>query len=79
MCAIVCVRSRVCYQCLLTSLTSAFCDSVGIWHCYLEFSLLRQQPRADVTIVDIGFQTDVMVYLQLSQTWLIFCESSPLS
>uniref|UniRef100_A0A4W5NB84 Choline transporter-like protein n=1 Tax=Hucho hucho TaxID=62062 RepID=A0A4W5NB84_9TELE len=44
----------------------------GIWHCYLEFSLLRQQPGADVTIVDIGFQTDVMVYLQLSQTWLIF-------
>ncbi|XP_055739045.1 choline transporter-like protein 5-A [Salvelinus fontinalis] len=44
----------------------------GIWHCYLEFSLLRQQPGAAVTIVDIGFQTDVMVYLQLSQTWLIF-------
>uniref|UniRef100_A0A674EBV8 Choline transporter-like protein n=1 Tax=Salmo trutta TaxID=8032 RepID=A0A674EBV8_SALTR len=44
----------------------------GIWHCYLEFSLLRQQPGADVTIVDIGFQTDVMVYLQLSQTWFIF-------
>uniref|UniRef100_A0A6Q2YPN6 Choline transporter-like protein n=1 Tax=Esox lucius TaxID=8010 RepID=A0A6Q2YPN6_ESOLU len=43
-----------------------------IWHCYLEFSLLRQQPGADVTIVDIGFQTDVTVYLQLSQTWLIF-------
>uniref|UniRef100_A0A4W5M8U0 Choline transporter-like protein n=1 Tax=Hucho hucho TaxID=62062 RepID=A0A4W5M8U0_9TELE len=44
----------------------------GIWHCYLEFSLLRQQPGADVTIVDIGFQTDVTVYLHLSQTWLIF-------
>lgn len=46
----------------------------GIWHCYREFSLLRDIPGADVTITDIGFHTDFHVYLQLSQTWLIFCE-----
>ncbi|XP_066547782.1 choline transporter-like protein 5-B isoform X2 [Amia ocellicauda] len=44
----------------------------GIWHCYWEFSTLRGKPGADVTISDIGFQTDFRVYLQLSQTWLIF-------
>ncbi|XP_039591836.1 choline transporter-like protein 5-B isoform X3 [Polypterus senegalus] len=44
----------------------------GIWHCYWEFSTLRGRPGADVTISDIGFQTDFRVYLQLSQTWLIF-------
>uniref|UniRef100_A0A667XKR8 Choline transporter-like protein n=1 Tax=Myripristis murdjan TaxID=586833 RepID=A0A667XKR8_9TELE len=44
----------------------------GIWHCYWEFSTLRGKPDADVTISDIGFQTDFRVYLQLSQTWLVF-------
>lgn len=44
----------------------------GIWHCYWEYSLLQGKPDADVTISDIGFQTDFRVYLQLSQTWLIF-------
>uniref|UniRef100_A0AAR2IR59 Choline transporter-like protein n=1 Tax=Pygocentrus nattereri TaxID=42514 RepID=A0AAR2IR59_PYGNA len=44
----------------------------GIWHCYSEFTALRETPGADVTISDIGFQTDVHVYLQLSQTWLVF-------
>ncbi|KAF7658124.1 hypothetical protein LDENG_00017200 [Lucifuga dentata] len=44
----------------------------GIWHCYWEFSTLRGKPDADVTISDIGFQTDFRVYLQLSHTWLVF-------
>uniref|UniRef100_A0A3B4DCB9 Choline transporter-like protein n=1 Tax=Pygocentrus nattereri TaxID=42514 RepID=A0A3B4DCB9_PYGNA len=44
----------------------------GIWHCYWEYVTLRGKPNADVTISDIGFQTDFRVYLQLSQTWLIF-------
>ncbi|KAA0719008.1 Choline transporter-like protein 5-A [Triplophysa tibetana] len=44
----------------------------GIWHCYWEFTYLRETPEADVTISDIGFHTDLHVYLQLSQTWLIF-------
>ncbi|XP_062372059.1 choline transporter-like protein 5-A isoform X2 [Sardina pilchardus] len=44
----------------------------GIWHCYREFSQLRNTPGADVTITDMGFHTDVHVYLRLSQTWLVF-------
>ncbi|XP_034035530.1 choline transporter-like protein 5-B isoform X2 [Thalassophryne amazonica] len=44
----------------------------GIWHCYWEYSTLRGKPDANVTISDIGFHTDFRVYLQLSQTWLIF-------
>lgn len=44
----------------------------GIWHCYWEYSTLSRKPGANVTISDIGFQTDFGVYLHLSQTWLIF-------
>ncbi|XP_066508594.1 choline transporter-like protein 5-A isoform X2 [Hoplias malabaricus] len=51
----------------------------GIWHCYWEFTLLRETPGADVTISDLGFQTDVQVYLQLSQTWLLFLVSLALT
>ncbi len=46
----------------------------GIWHCYWEYSSLKGKPDSDITISDIGFQTDFRVYLQLSQTWLIFSE-----
>uniref|UniRef100_A0A8C9VGG3 Choline transporter-like protein n=1 Tax=Scleropages formosus TaxID=113540 RepID=A0A8C9VGG3_SCLFO len=51
----------------------------GIWHCYEEFVALKEKPSADVTISDIGFQTDFHVYLQLSQTWLVFSELISLS
>ncbi|CAJ1060384.1 choline transporter-like protein 5 isoform X1 [Xyrichtys novacula] len=44
----------------------------GIWHCYWEFITLSGKPGANVTISDIGFITDFSIYLQLSQTWLIF-------
>ncbi|XP_072245765.1 choline transporter-like protein 5-B isoform X2 [Leuresthes tenuis] len=44
----------------------------GIWHCYWEYSALSMKPDANITIADIGFQTDLRVYLQHSQTWLIF-------
>ncbi|XP_034079424.1 choline transporter-like protein 5-B isoform X2 [Gymnodraco acuticeps] len=44
----------------------------GIWHCYWEYSNLTRKPGANVTISDIGFQTDFSIYLQLSQTWLVF-------
>ncbi|KAM8887945.1 LOW QUALITY PROTEIN: choline transporter-like protein 5-B [Synchiropus picturatus] len=44
----------------------------GIWHCYWEYSTLTGKPGANVTISDIGFQTDFSIYLRLSQTWLIF-------
>ncbi|KAH0618496.1 hypothetical protein JD844_017762 [Phrynosoma platyrhinos] len=44
----------------------------GIWHCYWEYHHLRGIPGSDLTIYDIGFQTDFRVYLQLRQTWLAF-------
>uniref|UniRef100_A0A3P8S5Q6 Choline transporter-like protein n=1 Tax=Amphiprion percula TaxID=161767 RepID=A0A3P8S5Q6_AMPPE len=44
----------------------------GIWHCYWEYSSLMGKPGSNVTITDIGFQTDFSIYLQRSQTWLIF-------
>lgn len=53
----------------------AFCHCVrlaGVWHCFWEYRSLSGKPGANVTISDIGFHTDFSVYLQLSQTWLIF-------
>ncbi|XP_043941724.1 choline transporter-like protein 5 isoform X2 [Protopterus annectens] len=44
----------------------------GIWHCFWEYSTLKGKPGADLTISDIGFQTDFRVYLQIRQTWLAF-------
>lgn len=46
--------------------------SVGIFHCYMEFASLKNQPGSDVTIRDLGLQTDFAVYLQIRQTWLAF-------
>ncbi|XP_040891790.1 choline transporter-like protein 2 isoform X2 [Toxotes jaculatrix] len=44
----------------------------GIFHCYMEFASLKGEPGADVTIRDLGLQTDFSVYLQVRQTWLAF-------
>ncbi|XP_076860510.1 choline transporter-like protein 5-B isoform X2 [Brachyhypopomus gauderio] len=44
----------------------------GIWLCYWEFDRLRREPEAEVTVSDVGWHTDVRVYLQLGQTWLAF-------
>uniref|UniRef100_A0A8C5DLC8 Choline transporter-like protein n=1 Tax=Gouania willdenowi TaxID=441366 RepID=A0A8C5DLC8_GOUWI len=44
----------------------------GIFHCYMEFASLKGEPGADVTIRDLGIQTDFSVYLQIRQTWLAF-------
>ncbi|XP_031419692.1 choline transporter-like protein 2 isoform X2 [Clupea harengus] len=44
----------------------------GIVHCYLEFAALGGTPGSDVTIRDLGLQTDFSVYLQIRQTWLAF-------
>lgn len=47
----------------------------GIFHCYMEYSRLRGEAGSDVSLVDLGFQTDFRVYLHLRQTWLAFSES----
>ncbi|XP_023821142.1 choline transporter-like protein 2 isoform X2 [Oryzias latipes] len=44
----------------------------GIYHCYMEFASLKGEPGANVTIRDLGLQTDFSVYLQIRQTWLAF-------
>ncbi|XP_029014375.3 choline transporter-like protein 2 isoform X1 [Betta splendens] len=44
----------------------------GIFHCYMEYAALKGQAGANVTIQQLGFQTDLTVYLQIQQTWLAF-------
>ncbi|KAJ8404157.1 hypothetical protein AAFF_G00339300 [Aldrovandia affinis] len=44
----------------------------GIFHCYMEYASLKGEPGADVTLQDLGIQTDFTVYLQIRQTWLAF-------
>ncbi|XP_015204583.1 choline transporter-like protein 2 isoform X2 [Lepisosteus oculatus] len=44
----------------------------GIFHCYMEYASLKGVPGSDVSIKDLGLQTDFAVYLQLRQTWLAF-------
>ncbi|XP_015265930.1 PREDICTED: choline transporter-like protein 2, partial [Gekko japonicus] len=44
----------------------------GIFHCYMEYAALKGQAGSDVSLKDLGFQTDFRVYLHLRQTWLAF-------
>ncbi|KAM4716669.1 choline transporter-like protein 2 isoform 2-T2 [Anableps anableps] len=44
----------------------------GIFHCYMEYADLKGEPGANVTLQELGFQTDFTVYLQVRQTWLAF-------
>ncbi|XP_046893884.1 choline transporter-like protein 2 isoform X3 [Hypomesus transpacificus] len=44
----------------------------GIFHCSMEYVSLKETPGSDVTLQDLGFQTDFAVYLQIRQTWLAF-------
>ncbi|XP_070780077.1 choline transporter-like protein 2 isoform X3 [Enoplosus armatus] len=44
----------------------------GIFHCYMEYASLKGEPGANVTLQELGFQTDFTVYLQIRQTWLAF-------
>uniref|UniRef100_A0A7N8YLM8 Choline transporter-like protein n=1 Tax=Mastacembelus armatus TaxID=205130 RepID=A0A7N8YLM8_9TELE len=46
----------------------------GIFHCYMEYAALKEQPGANVTLQQLGFQTDLAVYLQIQQTWLAFSQ-----
>lgn len=44
----------------------------GIFHCYMEYSRLRGEAGSDISLVDLGFQMDLRVYLHLRQTWMAF-------
>ncbi|KAI3375432.1 hypothetical protein L3Q82_021919, partial [Scortum barcoo] len=47
----------------------------GMWYCSKELSQLRHRPGSDVAIVQVGLQTDLQIYLQLTQTWIILLVS----
>ncbi|NXD46569.1 CTL2 protein, partial [Copsychus sechellarum] len=44
----------------------------GIFHCCMEYAKLKGEAGSDVSLADLGFQTDLRVYLHLRQTWLAF-------
>ncbi|KAL4657972.1 choline transporter-like protein 2 isoform X2 [Arapaima gigas] len=44
----------------------------GIFHCSMEYNSLKGTPGANITLQQLGFQTDFSVYLQIQQTWLAF-------
>ncbi|XP_074835568.1 choline transporter-like protein 2 isoform X4 [Carettochelys insculpta] len=44
----------------------------GIVHCYMEYAQLKGEAGSDVSLKDLGLQTDLRVYLHLRQTWLAF-------
>lgn len=43
----------------------------------MEYARLRGEAGSDVSLVDLGFQTDLRVYLHLRQTWMAFSELRP--
>uniref|UniRef100_A0A4W5N6F3 Choline transporter-like protein n=1 Tax=Hucho hucho TaxID=62062 RepID=A0A4W5N6F3_9TELE len=54
---------------LFLSLCLPVCLSVGIYHCWWEYDNYR---KSTVSITDIGFTTDIKLYLQVKETWLAF-------
>uniref|UniRef100_A0AAQ4PV61 Choline transporter-like protein n=1 Tax=Gasterosteus aculeatus aculeatus TaxID=481459 RepID=A0AAQ4PV61_GASAC len=57
---------------LWTTITSVILLlAYGVWLCSAELSRLRHRPGSNVAIVEVGLQTDLQVYLQLTQTWII--------
>ncbi|XP_077580901.1 choline transporter-like protein 5-A [Stigmatopora nigra] len=47
----------------------------GLWYCCMALSTLEAQRGSDVSMAQVGLQTDLKVYLQLRQTWMIFLAS----
>ncbi|XP_040910970.1 choline transporter-like protein 5-A isoform X3 [Toxotes jaculatrix] len=58
-----------------TIITVILLLAYGMWYCSMEWSQLRHRPGSDVAIVEVGMQTDLQVYLQLRQTWIILLAS----
>ncbi|XP_031730773.1 choline transporter-like protein 5-A isoform X2 [Anarrhichthys ocellatus] len=58
-----------------TIITIILLLAYGMWFCSAELTRLRHRPGSDVTIVEVGLQTDLQVYLQLTQTWIILLVS----
>ncbi|XP_061746371.1 choline transporter-like protein 5-A [Nerophis ophidion] len=45
--------------------------SYGLWFCALELTRLTRNQGSEVSVVEVGLQTDVKVYLHLKQTWIL--------
>uniref|UniRef100_A0A4W3H2L8 Choline transporter-like protein n=1 Tax=Callorhinchus milii TaxID=7868 RepID=A0A4W3H2L8_CALMI len=58
----------VCVMILLVMVVLGY----GIYHCSMEYIKLRGEAGSDISITDLGLQTDIRVYLHLQQTWLAF-------
>uniref|UniRef100_A0A4W6BNU2 Choline transporter-like protein n=1 Tax=Lates calcarifer TaxID=8187 RepID=A0A4W6BNU2_LATCA len=54
-----------------TIITVILLLAYGMWYCSVEWSQLKHRPGSEVAIVEVGLQTDLQVYLQLRQTWII--------
>ena len=59
----------------LRSVVAEWFPRAGILHCYMEYARLRGEAGSEISLVDLGFQTDFRVYLHLRQTWVAFSES----
>ncbi|XP_057714228.1 choline transporter-like protein 5-A isoform X2 [Corythoichthys intestinalis] len=55
----------------ITIITVLLLLSYGMWYCSMALTTLKQNQGSDVSIVEVGLQTDLKVYLQLRQTWMI--------
>ncbi|XP_078496353.1 choline transporter-like protein 2 [Lissotriton helveticus] len=44
----------------------------GIFHCSMEYVRLKGDQGSDVSLKELGMQTDLRVYLHIRQTWLAF-------
>uniref|UniRef100_UPI00398F33F2 choline transporter-like protein 2 isoform X2 n=1 Tax=Pristiophorus japonicus TaxID=55135 RepID=UPI00398F33F2 len=66
------MRFTACFMVWLSILLLIAALGYGIFHCYMEYRALKGIVGSDVTITDLGFQTDIRVYLHLRQTWLAF-------
>ncbi|XP_039999626.1 choline transporter-like protein 5-A [Xiphias gladius] len=58
-----------------TIITVVLLLAYGMWYCSMEWSQLRHRPGSDVTIAEVGLQTDLQVYLHLRQTWIVLLMS----
>ncbi|KAF1384048.1 hypothetical protein PFLUV_G00138210 [Perca fluviatilis] len=58
-----------------TIITVILLLAYGMWYCSVVLSQLRHTAGSEVAIVEVGLHTDLHVYLQLTQTWIILLVS----
>ncbi|XP_028449858.1 choline transporter-like protein 5-A isoform X1 [Perca flavescens] len=58
-----------------TIITVILLLAYGMWYCSMVLSQLRHTAGSEVAIVEVGLHTDLHIYLQLTQTWIILLVS----